>query len=161
MRASRLLPSLVLVLSMTGCLHAETGRERAATAPAATALSALRQWDEARARAWARADVAALRALYLPGSMVAARDASMLLRWRERGLRVERMQTQVLAVRIVAESPDRLVLVVTDRLALAVAAGRGQRVVLPADGVTTRRVTLSRVSGAWRMASVLPASAKP
>ncbi len=161
MRANSLVPSVVLVLSMTGCVDRGDRARAASQVQAPTALSVLRQWDDARARAWASADVAALRSLYLPGSTAAARDVSMLLRWRERGLRVERMQTQVLAIRVVTESPDRLELVVTDRLALAVAAGRGQRAVLPADGVTTRRVTLRRVGGVWRVASVLPASAQP
>ena len=162
MRSSRLLPSAVLVLSLAGCAQPEAGHERPVSGAAEpAALLVLREWDEARARAWASADVAALRSLYLPDSAASQRDASMLLRWRERGLRVERMQTQVLAVRVLAESSDRLELVVTDRLAVAVAAGRGQRAVLPVDGVSTRRVTLRRVGGVWRMASVLPASAQP
>jgi hypothetical protein len=160
---SRLLLSLFLTLSPAGCAADETG---AAGPPAsdgveAAALLALRQWDEARARAWASADTAALRSLYTRGSAAGERDASMLLRWRGRGLRVEDMQTQVLAVTLVAQARDRLVLVVTDRLARAVAVGGGERAVLPGDGATTRRVTLVRVKGRWRMASVVPASAQP
>jgi hypothetical protein len=128
----------------------------------ATVMRALRQWDEGRARAWARADLAALRSLYAPGSAAGARDVRMLRQWRDRGLRVEGMQTQVLGVEVVAQSPDRLVLVVTDRLARAVAAGRGHRVVLPADGATSRRMTLGLVDRVWRVTSVLPEeSAKP
>lgn len=162
MRANRLLPCVVLILCLTGCGQAESREKRPARGETtAAALMVLRQWDDARARAWARVDIAALRSLYLPDSAALERDLSMLVRWRERGLRVERMQTQVLALQVVAESTDRLELVVTDRLARAVAAGRGQRAVLPADGVTTRWVTLRRVGEVWRMASVLPASAQP
>lgn len=121
-----------------------------------TALQALRQWDAGRARAWASADPVALRSLYAPRSAAGARDLRMLHQWRARGLRVEDMQTQVLGAEVVARSSRRIVLVVTDRLARAVAAGRGQRVVLPGDGVTTRRVTLRLVADVWRVASVLP-----
>lgn len=120
------------------------------------ALATLREWDAGRARAWASADVDALRSLYLPGSAAGAQDVAMLQRWRERGLRVTGMQTQTLAARVAEQSPDRLVLVVTDRLARAVATGRGQRALLPLDGPTVRRVTLRLVGGVWLMASVMP-----
>jgi hypothetical protein len=164
MRRSRLLPSVVLALSLAGCAAPETGAETGGERPVSrgvepAALLVLRQWDEARARAWARADVGALRSLYLPDTAAGVRDASMLLRWRDRGLRVEGMQTQVLAARVVAQGDDRLVLVVTDRLARAVASGRGGRAVLPADRATTRRITFRLADGRWRVASVLPASA--
>lgn len=160
---SRLLLSLVLTLSLAGCAEDETsvGGPPASGGVESAALLALRQWDEARARAWASADIAALRSLYTRASAAGERDASMLLRWRDRGLRVEGMQTQVLAAAVVAQAPDRLVLVVTDRLAHAIASGGGERAVLPSDGASTRRVTLVRVDGRWRMASVLPASAQP
>ena len=45
-------------------------------------------------------------------------------------------------------------LVVTDRLVGATAVGGGQRVALPRDDPTTRRVTLRRVGGAWRVDEV-------
>ena len=122
------------------------------------ALVALRTWDAGRARAWASGDVAALRSLYTRSSKAGERDASMLRRWRDRGLRVEGMQTQVLAVRVVDQSAYRMVLVITDRLASAVATGGGRRVALPRDGATTRRVTLWLVDGVWRVAAVLPAT---
>ena len=124
------------------------------------ALAALRAWDAGRARAWASGDVAALRSLYTAGSAAGQRDAVMLARWQDRGLRVEGMQTQVLAARVVDHAAGRLVLVVTDRLARAVAVGPGRRVVLPSDGATTRRVTLHLVDGVWRVASVLPVLAR-
>lgn len=128
--------------------------------PVGPALAVLRRWDAARARAWASADVGALRSLYTPGSAAGVHDAAMLRRWRDRGLRVEDLQTQVLAARVTAHTADRVVLVVTDRLARAVATGRGHRLRLPDDRVSTRRVTLRRVDGSWRVASVLPSSAE-
>ena len=133
--------------------------EKGAAAPRSDdgpALAALRAWDAGRARAWASGDVAALRSLYTASSAAGERDAAMLARWQDRGLRVEGMETQVLAARVVDHSRGRLVLEVTDRLARAVAVGPGRRVVLPSDGATTRRVTLHLVDGVWRVASVLP-----
>jgi hypothetical protein len=44
--------------------------------------------------------------------------------------------------------------VVTDRLAHAVAVGHGTRVPLPRDAASTRRVVLRRVAGEWRVAVV-------
>jgi len=161
MRWRRLLPSLVLALLLAGCAEHETAAERPREAPFEPALVALQSWDAGRARAWASADVAALQALYTAGSAAGERDASMLLRWRERGLRVEDMQTQLLATQVVAQTADRLVLVVTDRLASAVAVGRGPRALLPADQPTTRRVTFRRVGARWLVASVLLVPAQP
>jgi hypothetical protein len=135
------------------------GGEVSAGQPVGHALDVLRRWDAARARAWASADVSALRSLYTAGSAAGVHDAAMLRRWRDRGLRVEDMQTQVLAARVAAHTFDRVVLVVTDRLARAVATGRGHRLRLPDDRVSTRRVTVRRVDGSWRVASVLPSSA--
>ena len=161
MRCRLVLPSVVLALSLAGCAEDETGGERPEAVPVAPALDALRSWDAGRARAWASADVAALRALYTAGSAAGGRDVSMLRRWRDRGLRVEGMQTQVLATRVEVHTADRLVLVVTDRLARAVAVGQGRRVLLPADQSTRRRVTFSRVGARWLVASVVPVSAQP
>jgi len=81
----------------------------------------------------------------------------MLRRYLDRGLSV-RLRTQVLSTRVVTETDRRLVLLVTDRLASAVAVGRGRRVVLPTDEPSTRRITLTRSAGsAWRVATVVEA----
>ena len=148
---------LVVILAPTAPPERGTTVARPDAGPA---LAALRSWDAGRARAWASGDVDALRSLFTAGSAAGLSDVAMLRRWRERGLRVEGMETQVLAARVAGRSRDRLVLVVTDRLASAVAVGPGRRVGLPSDGVTTRRVTLRLVDGAWRVASVLPAEAE-
>lgn len=120
----------------------------------AAPLEVLRRWDRRRADAWAAADVNALRALYTQRSRAGERDAAMLQRWISRGLTVRGMQTQMLSVTVSVEQAERMVLVVTDRLSAGVAVGRGQRVRLPSDRPSTRRVTLRRQGGAWRVEAV-------
>lgn len=120
------------------------------------ALAVLRAWDVRRAAAWARGDLTALRGLYTEGSGAGRRDVAMLRSWAGRGLRVRGMRMQVLAARVRVASGRRLVLVVTDRLASAVAVGRGVRSVLPRDAASTRIVSLRLVAGEWRTSSVRP-----
>ncbi len=117
----------------------------------------LRGWDGRRAEAWASGDPDLLRSLYTRRSAAGDRDVAMLRRYLDRGLSV-RLRTQVLSTRVVTETDRRLVLLVTDRLASAVAVGRGRRVVLPTDEPSTRRITLTRAAaGAWRVATVVEA----
>lgn len=135
------------------------------------ATEALRTWDVARARAWARADLTALAALYAPGSAAGEADVAMLRRWRERGLAVAGLRTQVLGVRVLDAAPsptggppDQLVLAVTDRLAGGQAVPvtgprRGDPALeLPTgDQPTERTVTLRRDDGGvWRVLEVRP-----
>jgi hypothetical protein len=116
------------------------------------ALRVLRAWDVRRARAYARADEAALGDLYVPGSRTGAADRAVLLGYRERGLRVAGMRTQVLAARVLKDSPRRIALLVTDTLVRAVAEhGREQRWTLPSDRASTRRVVLVNHDGTWRV----------
>ena len=86
----------------------------------------LRAWDARRSRAYAHADGAALADLYVAGSRTGAADRAVLRGYRDRGLRVTGMRTQVLAARVLRESGRRLVLLVTDVLVDAV-AGDGRR----------------------------------
>lgn len=117
-------------------------------------LAVLRDWDRARARAWAAGDVPALRRLYLPGSAAGAADVAMLRSWLRRGLRVTGMSMQVVAVELRRRSLRRIVLVVTDRLVGAVAgSGAGGVRELPRDAETTRRLDLRKVRGRWLLAS--------
>jgi hypothetical protein len=118
------------------------------------ALGVLRTWDIRRAAAWAAGDEAALAALYTDGSAAGRRDRAMLGRYVARGLRVRGMRMQVLAGKVRSRTAGRIVLVVTDRLAHAVAVRRGTRVVLPRDRATRRTVVLRRVTGEWRVAQV-------
>ncbi|UNX56585.1 hypothetical protein MF406_18235 (plasmid) [Georgenia sp. TF02-10] len=128
---------------------------RAGRTPGAVAV--LHSWDRARAAAWARGDVGALRRLYLPGSAAGDRDIAMLRRWSARGLRVRRVRMQVLATRARLATADRLVLVVTDRLASGAVVERTAGPTdlrLPRDGVSTRRLAFRRTADRWVLASV-------
>jgi hypothetical protein len=122
----------------------------AAPAPAPSAV--LAAWDERRAAAWAQGDAAALEDLYATGSRSGAADVRLLRAYAERGLRVEGLTTQVLALRVVERSPRRLVLVVTDRVVGGSAVGGAAPVALPADRASTRRVVLARQRGRWVVA---------
>ena len=109
----------------------------------------LAAWDEQRAAAWAAGDAEALMGMYVAGSRTGAADVRLLRRYRERGLSVAGLRTQVLAMDVVAESPTRLELVVTDRLVGGRAVGAGAPVALPSDRASTRRVVLRREGGRW------------
>ncbi|TQK71573.1 hypothetical protein [Nocardioides sp. SLBN-35] len=128
---------------------------RVGVARAVGSLAVLRDWDRSRARAWASGDVDALRALYVRGSPAGTRDVAMLRAWLRRGLRVEGMAMQVLTVELQRRTDRRLVLVVTDRLAgaMGVRPGSGERVALPRDGPSTRRLVFVRSGDAWLLAS--------
>lgn len=121
---------------------------------AVDSLAVLRNWDRSRAAAWARGDVAALLRLYVRDSAAGRHDAAMLRRWNRRGVRVERMTMQVLAVVLEERTARRLVLLVTDRLAGAVAVAGGRETALPRDRATTRRLVFRRVAGRWLLATV-------
>ena len=122
------------------------------------AVRVLRAWDVRRSQAYAHADGAALADLYAVGSRTGAADRLVLRGYRDRGLRVTGMRTQVLAARVLRESGRRLVLVVTDVLVDAVAGDRGRgRWALPHDRPSTRRVVLVHEDGAWRVAEAYPA----
>jgi hypothetical protein len=132
--------------------------EDGATAPRrseVTAVDLLRGWDQRRAEAWASGDVAALRSLYTARSDAGRVDRRMLRAWVGRGLRVVGMRMQLLTVRVRESSPERAVLVVTDRLVGGVAVGRGVRVALPRDRASRRTVSLRRVAGEWLVDSVV------
>jgi len=109
----------------------------------------LAAWDEARAAAWESGDATALRRLYVAGSRTGAADVRLLRDYRERGLSVAGLTTQVLAMTVIGESPSRLALVVTDRVVGGRAMGSGAPVALPADRASTRRVVLRREDGRW------------
>jgi hypothetical protein len=85
----------------------------------------------------------------VPGSRSGAADVRLLRAYAGRGLRVEGLTTQVLALRVVVRSPRRLVLVVTDRVVGGSAVGGAAPVALPADRASTRRVVLVRQRGRW------------
>lgn len=120
----------------------------------------LRDWDARRAAAWVAEDVDGLAALYTRGSVAGRRDVRLLRRWTSRAARVTRLEPQVLALTAVQVEPDRLVVRVTDRVAVLRAEVRGRAVPLPRDQVSTRLVVLRR-TGAWRVAAVLDVATPP
>ena len=149
-----------------GPSHGRAGAVR----PVAAALPAadvLRAWDGRRAEAFAAGDLAALGRLYVPGSRAGTADRALLRGYLDRGLRVEGMRVQVLALDVLARRPGSLRLRVTDRLVGAVAVGESGRVALPRDEASTRVVVLRRLAatarpdgapGLWRVASVRSSS---
>jgi hypothetical protein len=121
------------------------------------AAEVLREWDRARARAFALGDPAALQRLYTPGSRAGTADVRTLRRYVSRGLRVEGMHMQLLAIDVLEHGPDRIQLRVTDRLADgAMAISATSRLPLPGDAASTRVVKLLRCdgTGVWQVASV-------
>lgn len=128
----------------------QAARPAAASEPVgSTPARILAAWDERRAAAWAAGDAEALTRMYVAGSRTGAADVRLLRHYRERGLSVTGLTTQVLALDVAVESPSRLVLVVTDRLVAGRAVGGGAQVALPADRASTRRVVLRREGGRW------------
>ena len=116
------------------------------------AAAVLAAWDARRSAAWAAGDVAELASLYADGSRTGAADVRLLRHYRERGLRVEGLTTQVLALRVVRRTPDRLVLRVVDRVVGATAVGGPVPVALPTDRASTRTVVLVGGAGRWVVA---------
>lgn len=112
----------------------------------------LERWDARRAAAWAAGDVDRLRSLYAAGSRTGGADVRLLRHYLARGLRVEGLATQVLALDVVQDSPRRLVLDVTDRVVGGAAVGGARPVALPADRASTRRVVLVRSGEQWVVA---------
>jgi len=125
-----------------------SGKGRVAAGPAAV----LAAWDERRAAAWAQGDVEALAGLYADGSRTGRADVRLLRHYRERGLTVDGLATQVLALEVLERSRERLVLLVTDRLVGGDAVGGATPVALPADRASTRRIVLVRTGEAWVVA---------
>lgn len=117
-------------------------------------LDVLRDWDARREAAWVAGSPAAVRELYLPGSSAGEYDARLLRRYRDRGLHVHRLRTQVLRAAVLEQRPDRLVLRVTDRVAVLEVTRAGESVRLPRDGARTRVVELRLVEGRWLVADV-------
>lgn len=143
-----------------GSAYASSG----AGSPATTrgAVEVVRTWDRERARAFADGDVAALRELYVTGSTAGASDVALLEAYLRRGVRVEGMQMQLLAVEVLREEGSVLRVRVTDRLTGAEAVGRGARTELPRDRASTRVVELRRSrDGEWQVATVRESARRP
>jgi hypothetical protein len=151
---------VVTLLAVGAGAFAQRGPDRqpeVEPAPVAShvdAVAVLHAWDGRRSAAWAAGDGRRLAALYLRGSWAGRADRAALRAYAARGLRVEGLAMQLLAVRVLAASEARLALRVTDRLAAGVAVGRGTRIPLPRDEPSERVVVLRRTKGEWLVASV-------
>lgn len=131
---------------------ASPGPVTPATGAGARAAAVLHAWDRARAAAWSRGSVRALRRLYVGGA--GASDVRLLRGYRERGLCVEGLRVQVLALDVLDHRPGAWRVRVTDRVAGGTAVGGGVRQPLPRDQATERTLRLVRVDGRWRIAAV-------
>ena len=137
----------------------ETSGPPTSAPPTSTAREVLREWDRRREAAWIAADEEALSRLYVRDAVAGRRDVALLQRWTARGAHVTALEPQVLEVRVVREAPRRLVLRVTDRLALVVARIDGEVTRTPGGRPSTRLLGLRRgpeVTSRWRVASVRP-----
>lgn len=125
------------------------------TSAATDALRVLHEWDSRRAEAFAVGSADRLRRLYVAGSAAGAADLALLQRYRDRGLRVAGMRTQLLSVTVTERRPARWAMRVTDRLEGAVAVHGRQRIQLPRDTSSTHLITMQRApDGRWQVAAV-------
>ncbi len=154
MRGLLVLLPLTLVVSVLAPAPSAAAAPRRDDVP--VGLSVLHAWDARRARAWARSDAAALRALYLPGSTAARADVRLLGSYSARGLVVRRLVTQVYGIRVLHRARGRLVLRVWDRVAGGVVVQQGRERPLPSSRPVVRTVELVRTGGRWRVAAVRP-----
>jgi hypothetical protein len=123
--------------------------------PTVEAAAVLRGWDAARAEAWAAGSVRSLRRLYADGA--GERDVGLLRDYLRRGLTLDELRVQVLALDVLRHGPGEWRLRVTDRVVAGVVTGRdGARRPLPRDQATTRDVVLVRHGAGWRVAEVVP-----
>ena len=140
----------------------EASDREAPVSPSVRAARVLRDWDARRAAAWASGDASGLSALYAAGSGAGRADVDHLRRWTRRGLVVRGLTTQVLSLRVLDSTADRLSLLVTDRVAGGVAVRRGAAgersagersapaaAALPVDRASTRVVRLVRRGSTW------------
>jgi hypothetical protein len=156
---------LSLAVGLVCCLDgpgdravAAVGSPAGAPAAAPAGRRVLSTWDGLRAAAYASGDVAALRAIYVPGSVTGRRDVAILRAYAARGLAVRGLRMQVISCDITFSGPRRIRLVVTDRVHGAVVTRGPARdptsIRLPADQPSRRVVTFVRRSGRWLVAEV-------
>lgn len=124
------------------------------------AVRLLRAWDHARAGAYETSDDRRLAALYAPGADVREDDLALLAAYDARGVRVRSMRMQLLALEVLDSAPDRLRLLVTDRVQVS-ASGPDGPVGLRSDGPGTRVVVMvGEPGGTWRVSAVRPRSGR-
>ena len=125
------------------------------------ALEVLHEWDVRRARAWARADLDALGALYVRRSEAGRADVQMLRAYRAHGLVVRRLVTQVFSVRVLHRNRTALRVRVFDRVAGGEVLDHGEAESLRSSPPVTRTITFRRDAGDWRVAEVSDSGRAP
>jgi hypothetical protein len=113
--------------------------------------------DALRARAYADVRPGLLRRVYTPGSRVLRHDRALLLRYRQRGLRVVGLRVRVLALHEDTRRGGPVVLRVRDQVTAGTLAGATVRRRLPRDAADTRAITLRWSDGRWLISAVMPA----
>lgn len=147
---------LAVVLLNAGQKSAQSPAPRPVTVAAVSApLDVLHEWDQRRERAYAGQDARALAALYVPGSTAARSDVRVLGEYSRRGMRIDRLHTQIFSVRVLANETGVLRLRVVDRVAGGVITGRERCLRLPRGHASERTIELRRFDDGWRVASVV------
>ena len=123
--------------------------------PVDRAVRVLEEWQAARARAYAGADGAALRALYLPRSEAGRSDLTLLREYAARGLALD-LAVRSTQLQVLVDRPDRVVVQQRARTEATVRLGREARTLPPTPWSSTR-VTLRRVGERWLLSSALRA----
>ena len=95
--------------------------------------------------------------LYADPSRTGRADLALLRAYAARGVSVSALAVQYLAVTVVTDEPDRVEVVVTDRLARVEASHEGEPLSLPVDAPSTHRVVLVREGGTWVVEEAYPA----
>ncbi len=147
-------PVVLIALLVPPASAAERAASHPDRAEVLAALEVLHGWDSRRASAWARSDEHALRSLYLPGSAPARSDVRLLRSYTARGFVVRRMVTQVFGVKLLHRGPDRLTILVRDRIAGGEVVHADREVALPSSPPVVRRVDFRRVAGTWKVDAV-------
>ena len=78
---------------------------------------------------------------------------SLLRAYTARGLVVRRLVTQVFGVVVLRRDPQRLVLLVRDRVAGGVVDDHGREVALASTRPVVRRLEFRHVGGTWRLST--------
>ncbi len=150
-----------------GATVAASAGEPAAAASAESARRVLpsggdgRRWervldrlDRLRSRAFRSLRPRLLRQVYLSGSAVLRHERAVLEAYCDRGVRLRGVRLLRTELRVMSAVRDRLTVRVVERLGSTRAVVGSQRVRLPVDAPTSRRLHLVRGVAGWRIAAV-------
>lgn len=123
--------------------------------PASRWERVLNRLDSARQAAYRAGDPARLADVYLPGSAVLRRDRRTLMAYERRGVRLRGVRLEIHSVDVRQREGRSVRLRVVDQLSRPTAHTAAGPILLPQDLPTRRIVVLHRVTGGWRIATVL------